>query len=167
MRRNGKSFKDIGFNKPTLKVIAYVLSGFAMYFFVLLIVQAIITKLIPAYNIDEAQSTGYENVEGVWQIIMAFVGLVIIPPLVEEFIFRGFLYQSLKSKWPKHWAAIITSGLFALAHGQWNVAVDTFILSMVLIYLLEKTNNIWASVGLHALKNCIAFVFLLHTAGVF
>lgn len=167
MRCSGKNFKDLGFKKPQAKIIAYVLSGFAIYFVGLLVVQSVVMRIFPSYNIDQAQETGYENVQGIAQIVLAFAGLVIIPPIVEEFIFRGFLYQSLTSKWPKKWAAVITSALFALAHGQWNVAVDTFILSLVLIYLLEKTQNIWASIGLHALKNSIAFLFLLHTAGVF
>jgi membrane protease YdiL (CAAX protease family) len=39
-------------------------------------------------------------------------------------------------------------------------AVDTFILSLSLIYLREKTNNLWASMTLHACKNGFAFVAL-------
>ena len=42
--------------------------------------------------------------------------------------------------------------------------LDTFILSLVLIYLREKTGGLWASITLHAFKNGVAFValFALH-----
>jgi membrane protease YdiL (CAAX protease family) len=44
--------------------------------------------------------------------------------------------------------------------------LDTFILSLFLIYLREKTDGLWASMALHALKNGVAFValFVLHVA---
>jgi len=43
-------------------------------------------------------------------------------------------------------------------------ALDTFILSLVLIYLREKTGSLWASITLHAVKNGVAFMalFVLH-----
>jgi hypothetical protein len=70
------------------------------------------------------------------------------------------------------WAAIIiTSLLFGAVHGQWNVAIDVFVLSLVLCSLREVTGNIWAGVLLHMLKNGLAFYLLfinpslLHTIG--
>jgi membrane protease YdiL (CAAX protease family) len=69
-------------------------------------------------------------------------------------------------------AVILTSLIFASAHLPeggaagllYIAALDTFILSLVLIYLREKTGGLWASITLHAIKNGIAFValFVLH-----
>jgi len=46
----------------------------------------------------------------------------------------------------------------------WIAALDTFILSFVLIYLKEKTGSLWPPIGLHMLKNSLAFIsiFILH-----
>jgi membrane protease YdiL (CAAX protease family) len=43
-------------------------------------------------------------------------------------------------------------------------AIDTFTLSLILVYLREKTGGLWSSMGLHAIKNGIAFVslFIVH-----
>jgi membrane protease YdiL (CAAX protease family) len=62
----------------------------------------------------------------------------------------------------KPWvAAIITSTLFGLLHGQANVAIDTFVLSMVMVYAYEsRKNNLWVPVLIHATKNLVAFVVL-------
>ena len=38
--------------------------------------------------------------------------------------------------------------------------IDTFILSLTLIWLREKTGRLYASMGLHGLKNFIAFIQL-------
>ena len=62
---------------------------------------------------------------------------------------------------PNWLAAVIVSGFFAFAHGQVNVGVDTFILSMVGCYLVIKTNSLLPAVLLHAAKNAIAFVLLV------
>lgn len=85
---------------------------------------------------------------------------------------RGFLYTTLKKALKPIWAVLLTSALFAAAHLSeggssgllWIGALDTFVLSLVLIYLREKTGGLWASITLHAIKNGIAFVtlFLLH-----
>ena len=59
--------------------------------------------------------------------------------------------------WP---AALIVSIIFGALHGQWNVAIDTFILSMVACYLREATGTIWPGVVIHMTKNAVAFVLL-------
>jgi membrane protease YdiL (CAAX protease family) len=55
---------------------------------------------------------------------------------------------------------VFTSAIFGFAHGQWNVGVDTFALSLALCYLAYKTNSLWPSVLLHSLKNLIAFILV-------
>jgi len=57
-------------------------------------------------------------------------------------------------------AALVTSLVFAAVHGQWNVAIDTFALSLVLCALREVTGTIWAGILLHMFKNAIAFYVL-------
>lgn len=71
-------------------------------------------------------------------------------------------------KYPKMTAAVITSGVFALAHLQfgnglplvWAAAIDTFVLSLVLVYLRDRRGSLTAPIILHMLKNSVAFVLL-------
>jgi membrane protease YdiL (CAAX protease family) len=55
---------------------------------------------------------------------------------------------------------VATSVLFGLIHGQWNVGVDVFVLSMVACSLREVTGSIWAGILLHMLKNALAFYII-------
>ena len=96
-----------------------------------------------------------------WERIFAFALFVIVAPFAEEAIMRGFLFGKLRqSKMPFWPAAIVVSLLFAVAHGQWNVGVDTFILSMVACWLREVTKTIWPGVVIHMIKNFVAFMVL-------
>ena len=46
----------------------------------------------------------------------------------------------------------------------WVAGLDTFILSMVLVFVREKTDSLYASMGIHMVKNFLAFasLFLFH-----
>jgi membrane protease YdiL (CAAX protease family) len=165
-RKSG--FKAIGLiKKPRWLDVGYVFVGFGLY----MVLNQLILRLaefgLP--NIDESQkqSIGFENAHGS-MLILVFIALVVLPPVVEEMIMRGFLYTGLKSRLPKIAAALLTSVLFAVAHLElgsgsapvWSAALDTFALSIVLIFLYEKTGRLWSSIGLHMLKNSIAFLYL-------
>lgn len=159
LRSKKFSIRDFGFKKPTLNQIGVALLAYAGYFVSFLVIVLLLSAFVPAFNAEEAQDVGFVGAKG-WQLLLAFLGLVVIAPISEEIFFRGFLYRGLRRSWPIWVAAIVTSGLFALAHGQWNVGIDTFILSLFLIFVYQKTGNLWLSIGMHATKNLIAFLFL-------
>ena len=163
LKRRKRSLRDLGFKKIKFSDFGWLLLAIVSYIFIVAIVLYV-ASFIPGFNSNQKQDVGYAAAAG-WQIGLAFIGLVIVPPLAEEIVFRGFLYKGLTSKWPKIFSALLTSFIFALFHFQWNVSVDVFVLSLVLIALLEKTNNLWMCVCLHGLKNFIAFatIFLFAT----
>jgi membrane protease YdiL (CAAX protease family) len=78
------------------------------------------------------------------------------------------LYKGLRNKFSFPVAAVATSLLFALGHLQfgsgapllWVAGLDTFVLSVVLCYLREKTGSLWPGIMIHAAKNAVAFSVL-------
>jgi membrane protease YdiL (CAAX protease family) len=127
-----------------------------------------VTKFAPHLNVSEKQQLGFNNVHGAGDIILTFISLVILPPIAEEIIFRGLIYTNLRKKMTMWVAAVVTSLLFAAGHlpeggsagPLYIAAIDTFSLSLVLVYLREKTGGLYASMTLHGLKNLIAFIAL-------
>ncbi len=162
------NFAAIGLVKPRWKDIGYGLMAVPVYYVLYLIIVTIVSLLVPSFKIDQAQQIGFENVQGALPLIITFVSLVVIPPIAEEIMARGFLYSSLKKAMRIIPAALLTSALFAMAHlpmggdagPLYVAAVDTFILSLVLVYLREKTGGLAASMTLHAFKNGVAFMAL-------
>lgn len=146
------------FQLPKKSSLFWLPVYFGVYLAASTFVQSML-QLIPNYDASQNQDVGFSTVAST-NLILVFISLVILPPLGEEIIFRGILYTGLKSKLRKLVAALIASALFGLAHAQWNVGVDTFVLSLVAIYAFEKHKSLWLPIGLHAIKNFIAFLAL-------
>jgi membrane protease YdiL (CAAX protease family) len=158
----------IGLNRFRSKYLLYVLLGTVAYFLTYLIVVSVVATVLPSLNLEQKQDVGFNNPVGITQMAMVFISLVILPPIAEETVFRGFMFTGLRSKLTFATTAVITSIFFAIGHLQigqgtpllWVAGIDTFILSMVLCYIREKTGSIWPTIGIHMVKNFIAFSFL-------
>jgi len=132
-----------------------------MYFFTTAVVSAILTAIqIPGLNLEQKQSLGFEQLSGIFAYIAAFVLLVVLAPIFEELLFRGYLFGAIRARNNFWVSAILTSFTFALMHGQFNVGIDVFILSLFLCYLRERTQTIWPGILVHALKNGMAYTLL-------
>ncbi|CAN5377959.1 hypothetical protein BH10PAT3_BH10PAT3_4250 [soil metagenome] len=159
----------IGLVRPALHDVVYALGGYVAYFAAYLAIIIIASRFSDFINVDQAQKVGFESAAG-GQLGLVFLSLVVLPPIAEEIMFRGFLFTSLRQKFRFRSAAIFTSLLFGIAHLQfgsgapllWVAALDTFTLSVVLCYLREKTGSLWPSIMLHAIKNSVAFFALYH-----
>ena len=167
-----RGWSAIGLHKPQWRDLAIGLAAVIPYYLFFVITVSIASKLAPSLNVTQQQQIGFTNVHGVLPLIVTFISLAILPPLTEEILVRGFLYTTFRKGLPVLWAAIITSLVFASAHlpeggaagPLYIAAIDTFVLSMVLVYLREKTSNLWAGITLHAVKNGVAFcaLFIFH-----
>ena len=169
MKGRSVSLGDIGLGrKPKWLDLNAALVTFVIYFTVLILVTAFITAVVPSIDTEQQQQLGFKNATATRDLILVFISLVILPPIIEEIMVRGFLYTGLKTKFTKVWAAITASVIFGIAHLQlgsgapplWIAAVDTTILSLFLIYLRERTGSLWSGMIVHAMKNGLAFLVL-------
>lgn len=149
---------------------AYAVGGVFVYF-VLSALFAFAASHISGFPSTQAQDIAFQNLNFRYEYVLAFVTLVLIAPLAEETLFRGYLYGKIRKRAPFIATMLLVSLVFAALHlpgvngdgsiqWQWNVAVDIFALSLVLTSLREYTGSIWAGVFLHMIKNGIAFYFL-------
>lgn len=134
-------------------------AAFVVYILLSFVLTAIASHF-PFYNVNQVQDTGFSGLSHGYEYFLAFFTLVIVAPVSEEILFRGYLLGKLR-KYIPIWASIlITSLLFGLVHFEWNVSVDVFALSIVLCLLRVQTGRLWPSIVLHMIKNGIAFYFL-------
>jgi membrane protease YdiL (CAAX protease family) len=171
LKRRHLGFKDIGFGRrPKARDLMMASLAFGAFVISLVIITAIITALWHGYNTDELQDVGFKTVTSHGAKLVAFISLVLLPPIGEETLMRGYLFTGLRSRWSFIAAGLFTSLFFGAAHlltGQtgllWSAGVDTFVLSLFLVYLREKTGAIYAGMGLHALNNVLAFAVYFHS----
>lgn len=184
-RKWGTSLEELGIiEMPTWTDIGLAPVGFIIY----MVLAGAITTIFTHFSWFEAaeeQDVGFSTTVYGIDRILALVTLVVIAPIAEEIIFRGFLYGKLRKnlvkeedeknkrvrgKKAKYWlgvlaATLITSALFGFMHGQWNIGVNVFALSIVLCAFREMTGTIYAGILVHMLKNAVAF-YLLYVLGV-
>ena len=93
-------------------------------------------------------------------LILGLMTAIIIAPILEEFIFRGFLLSQLKNTLG-NWGAISLSSLaWTLLHFQYEVKIlfILFVLGLVLGFLRWKYNSLFLVMVLHAVNNLIGFI---------
>lgn len=161
VRRRPTSLKVLGLDRLMgwtdigLTPLAYI-----AYALIVTIAMTVVMYIVPEFQVDEKQNVGFQVLGMRYEYVLAFLTLVVVGPIAEEIFFRGYLYGKLRAHVPLYAAMLVTAMLFAAAHGQWNVAIDTFVLSIVLTGLREVTGSIWAGILVHMMKNSVAFYAL-------
>jgi uncharacterized protein len=85
---------------------------------------------------------------------------VIFAPVAEEIFFRGILYPALKQFGFPRTALWATSVVFAAIHHTAAIFFPLLLLSLVLVWLYEKTDNLLAPITAHAVFNGINVMLL-------
>ena len=157
---------------PTWTDIGLAPVGFVVYIILAAALVAIFNNF-SWFDATEQQNVAFSLFLNGADRAIAFITLVIIAPITEEVIFRGWLYGKMREKTSEKvsnlasiiLSSILVSILFGVVHMQWNVGVNVFALSLVLCALREITGTIYAGILLHMLKNGVAF-FLLYFVGI-
>lgn len=87
------------------------------------------------------------------QVIVTLFAAAICAPVIEEFIFRGYLYPALK-----RWAGILpamalSAALFAAIHNNLLSLAPIFVLALCLTAAYEATGSLLVPMTMHALFN--------------
>lgn len=92
-----------------------------------------------------------------------FVMAVIVAPLVEEVIFRGYLYAVFKS-WAGSFASMVfTAALFSAVHNNLAVLPSLLILAVGLTIAYEWSGSILVPIAMHASFNGMQLGLMLLT----
>ena len=94
------------------------------------------------------------------------LGLVFIAPIVEEFLFRGFLNNLLRGKVNTFIRMSIVSILFAAIHfptyiHNWIEFLAYLILSIVLFLVYERRRSLFDAILLHSLYNGLLVILFI------
>jgi membrane protease YdiL (CAAX protease family) len=89
--------------------------------------------------------------------------IAIVPGLVEELLFRGYIQRRLLRRWPGWAAVLVASGLFGAMHLDPHTAVFAFVVGVWLGAAAWRTGSVWPGVVCHAFINATSSVYLLGT----
>lgn len=162
LRKKKTTIQQLGLQRPPKVIdVLWLGGGVVGYLMLTLVATSLAMAFLPFIDFAEKQETGYEAVSQYYEYVLAFIGLVVVAPIAEELLFRGYLFGKLKQYKIKTWVVVLaTSALFGIAHMQLNVMVDTFALGIALALLRVFSGSIWPSILLHMAKNGLAYYLL-------
>lgn len=94
--------------------------------------------------------------------ILTGIFVIAIAPVVEEFFFRGFVYQALRGRLGVAMGAVTSGIVFGAVHLEAPAQMGVLaILGIILALLFERTKSLWPCILLHAVNNAVAFQYVM------
>ncbi|MEC5236243.1 MULTISPECIES: CPBP family intramembrane glutamic endopeptidase [Bacillus cereus group] len=89
---------------------------------------------------------------------VAFISIVLLAPLVEEFVFRYAAINILTRKFKETWSILISSFFFSIMHFDFPFIFGYFLIGLVLAVVYVRTNRLLVSFVVHASMNLIVVI---------
>lgn len=126
--------------------------------FVLGSVAAMVYTLLSgdAENVQTSYQAGAAG--GLFSLLLTFLAGSIITPIGEEAFFRGVVANVLLARYGAWVGVVVSSAVFAVAHGINPVMVVAFIVGVLTALLFRWSRSIWPGVLLHGVNNLTALL---------
>lgn len=128
-----------------------------------------VVSLIPMPAVYDPAADFLKSLSG-WQLY-AMAALVVLGPIFEELIFRGFLYNMTRSAISKNGttrrvmadivAIVVSSAMFALMHLNLSGFIAYFVAGAVLAESYRRSGSLWVPIIAHCLNNATAVILVL------
>jgi membrane protease YdiL (CAAX protease family) len=92
----------------------------------------------------------------------AFMKVAVVAPIVEELIFRGLILKGLRRNYNSFTAVFMSALLFALFHlNPWQFPA-TFVLGLLLGWIMIRTDNILLAILGHSVNNFLVLIAITY-----
>lgn len=100
--------------------------------------------------------------EGDYGLMGAFLKVAVVAPIVEELIFRGLIFNGFRKNYNGFVAVFMSALLFALFHlNPWQLP-GTFVLGLLLGWIMLRTNNIFVAILGHSFNNTMVLLMVAY-----
>ena len=142
--------------------------GLVFYFAMippLVIVTILSTVLCQVFHIRPAPQPVVELLtftDSGWMLGLVVLLAVVVAPVFEEILFRGFAYPALKQRWGTWKALVLVSTAFAVVHLHAPSIGPLFALGLAFALGYELTGSLLAPILMHSLFNGANVLMLLY-----
>lgn len=158
--RNKNLFKVCSFSKISAKnVLAIAMMGFSMSIFTTCFTGiGIINSTFPQF---EGYMKGFFESSG---SLLLLISMLMILPMFEEIIFRGIIFNELRSNIPIIAAVLVQAVIYGIL--QFNPVLGAYAAIGSVIYVLPYiwTKSLWGSILVQ--DACILSLFILRRTGI-
>lgn len=145
-------------------IVAFIMSFALVY--IGNILGTVITTIIGVFKQSSVENP-IVNVTMQLNMVTMLVFMVILAPIVEEFIFRKLLIDRA-SKYGEGLAIVLSGAMFGLFHANLNQFAFTFIMGCFYGFIYTRTRNVLHTILLHMLNNfmsSIVAMFVMEKSG--
>lgn len=113
-----------------------------------------VSQIVSSVGLDPGNSA-MPAANDPFSMILYFIGVAVMPPIFEEFAFRGVILGTLR-KHGDAFAIIVSSLIFGAMHMSVTSIPFAVLAGLIMGYVYVLTGNIWINVGIHFLNNALA-----------
>ena len=150
--------------------VRHALTGFAGFGLALLflaVANLVVTWFLghSPYSSNQILPILTNTSPGEW--VFLSLQIVVLGPIFEEILFRGFLFGALRQSLRPWGAGLLSALVFSLTHGDPQAIVALTVLGVILAFLYQRSHSLWPAIIAHGLWNgmttaIMAFTFLAH-----
>lgn len=112
-------------------------------------ISALLTLLSgPARLWDDYRSSAAGGIGG-YDRILVFITYILLSPVMEELVFRGFMIRRLETWFTGRQAVLISTAFFALCHADPVWSLYAFAMGLILAWIARREENIFYSMVFH------------------
>lgn len=153
------SWQDIGARplKDWKPILGAILAGYLIYLLMTLAMN-FLNSFLPN-GLDAQNVSAYMQADdALWVKAFVLITMGVFGPIVEELLFRGYLYNSLRRNLSSPAAMLFTAIIFGAAHLDWQrflpLAVGGYLLNVISV----RFGSVFASVIAHGVWNILMMV---------
>ncbi len=143
--RYGKPVAILGFQRDRIR------SGLLWGFCVLLFLEVVFVTI-------KHLRIAYSPKGDVDRDLLWYLMLIVVGPITEEILFRGYIYPTFRRKTGIVWAMIFSSACFIIFHKSETLWFNAFVIGIILCFIYEKSGSLVAAIMAHSFSNAFICV---------
>lgn len=159
-KSRGVGVRDLGFRRGlTKKGALFAVGGWFTAFWLYYLIE----KLAGLVGIDMFwNESNFLALDSPWKVAIVIVATLIVAPLAEEMVYRGYVLQALLERVRAPSAAVLSALVFSSIHIGIGIglAVYTFFGALLLAYLYVKFKSVYPCVLMHLMNNIVAYIVI-------
>jgi membrane protease YdiL (CAAX protease family) len=164
VRSRGRGWRELGFKwGDARRTLTYGGLGAAAALVASIGIMLLIVLVIYLLSGSNPLTSASEQVETMagGQLLITIAVVVVLAPVFEELFFRGLFYPPLRRSLGPTLAIVIDGIIFGALHMRYLTIISLILVGMILTYVYEKTESLYAPIMTHALYNGLVVVISL------
>jgi sodium transport system permease protein len=125
-------------------------------------INHLVQKLYPvSERVQESLAGLMANPPGIWQLVLV---LGLVPAVIEELAFRGFMLSGFRRLGHKWRAIALSSFFFGITHAIFQQSIVACLLGLVIGYIVVQTGSLLPAIAYHFVHNALALLATQVTA---